>query len=266
MASATEQLQSLQERISQTSERSLLDVEMQKLYFTHSRGLLYVAYYGSSYNETYADFLQTICIPEIAEQLGELTIQGPDEGANGTRNWDFSGLVDSGVEFPRLNTFFVEPTEPDHHNQTIIGADYEEEGQIGHLLTQMPALQFLTVPSAPDADFFERGEHPLAILRVESGYDHQSFIANFSRSSCFPHLRMLDFGDYNQRYMEDYVQQCTPFADYEALFRSQAFRNISGRGFVLRNSVLSAVQLAELRRMQSSVPFYVIHCYGEYIR
>lgn len=266
MASAVEVLQSLQERISQTNERGLLDVETQKLYFTQSRGLLYVAYYGSSYDETYSDFLQTICIPEIAAQLGALTIQGPDEGANGTRNWDFTGLIDSGTNFPCLNTFFVEPTEPDHHNQTVIGADYEEEGQIGHLLTKMPALQSLTVPSAPEAGFFERAEHPLAILRVESGYDHQNFVANFSRSDCFPHLRMLDFGDYSQRYMVNYVQQCTPFADYEALFRSQAFRNITGRGFILRNSVLSAVQLAELRRMQSSVPFYVTHSYGEYIR
>ena len=262
MASVAEHLQRLQERIGLTNGRGPLDVETQKLYFTQSQGLFYVAYYGSDYD----DFLETICQPEVAVQLGALTIQGPDKGANGTRNWDFTALIESGTEFPCLNSLFVEPTEPGRHNQTIIGADYEEEGQIGRMLARMPALQSLTVPSAPDAGFFERAEHPLAILRVESGYDHQSFIANFSRSSCFPHLRLLDFGDYNQRYMEDYAQQCTPFADYQALFRSPAFRNITGQGFSLRNSVLAAAQLADLRQLHDQVPFYVIQSYGEYVR
>src|ERR1043165_4764398 len=124
-------------------------------------------------------------------------------GANGTRNWDFTPLVESSAVFPQPTSFFIEPSAPEHHNQTIIAKDYDEDGMIARLLTRFPRIESLTTPSAPNASFFEIGIRPLVYLRVDAGYDTQNFILNLSKSSCFPSLRLLDYGDYNERYMED---------------------------------------------------------------
>lgn len=163
-----------------------------------------------------------------------------------------------------MTTFFVEPTAPEHHNKSIVGVDYEEDGQIGSLLSLMPLLKVLTVPSAPDNSFFERAEHPLAVLRVDSGFSHQNFVRNFSKSTCFTQMKMLDFGDYNQRYMKNYPEECTPLLDYEELFKSQAFQRMNS--FHLRNSELTIEQLTELGQLRQEVSFYVIQAHGEYIR
>ncbi len=264
MASAEEQLFKLQQIISQTNDPQGPDEYTETVYFTQFQGLFHVEYYGSSYEGTYQSLLQTLCDPDVAGKLKSLAIRGPDEGANGTRNWDFTPLIEAQAEFSNLTTFFVEPTAPEHHNQSIIGVDYEEEGQISSLLSQMPSLKALTIPSAPDDSFFERPEHPLAVLRVDSGFSHQNFIHNFSKSTCFAQIKMLDFGDYNQRYMENYSEECTPLPDYEELFKSQAFQRMNC--FNLRNPGLTAEQLAQLAQIRQEVSFYVIQAHGEYIR
>lgn len=264
MTLAEEQLFELQQSIGRANDPQRTDEYVQKLYVMQLQELFYVEYYGSSYGDAYFDLLQTLCVPDVARALKSLAVRGPDEGTNGTRNWDFTPLIEAQAEFSNLTTFFVEPTAPEHHNQSIIGTDYEEEGQIGSLLDQMPLLKTLTVPSAPDRSFFERPEHSLAVLRVDSGYGHQSFVRNFSRSCCFTQLRMLDFGDYNQRYMENYLEECTPLSDYEELFKSQAFQRMNRLN--LRNPNLTDEQLAQLRQLRQKVSFYVIQAHGEYIR
>jgi hypothetical protein len=121
------------------------------------------------------------------------------------------------------------------------------------------------VPSAPDETFFGIGHWPLKYLRVDSGYDTQNFILNFSRSHCFPELRTIDFGDYNQRYIEDYLVGCTPLQHFEQLFRSKAFSGVAR--FVLRNSILSLEQVAELHKLKKECQFMVIQTpHGEYVR
>ncbi|MBV9849987.1 MAG: hypothetical protein JO250_09980 [Armatimonadetes bacterium] len=264
MTSVLEQLQELQQSICDTNAPDASPEHTEKLYFLQSHGLFHIEFYGVPGEAAYTECLHVLCAADVAAQLCSITLRGPDEGANGTRNWDLTAMVEAGTEFPHLKAFFVESMSPEHHNQSIIGADYEEAGQISHLLVKMPAIESLTVPSAPDAGFFQRGTRPLSFLRVESGYDHQNFILNLGHSDCFPGLRMLDFGDFSQRYMDDYQQHCTPFNHYEQLFQSQAFTSV--RGFNLRNSVLSADQLARLRRLRPKVQFYVVQTYGEYIR
>ncbi len=208
------------------------------------------------FDESFEEFVRALCLPEVAEQIGTLVFWGPDEGANGTKNWDFSRLLVSEVVFSNLKSLFVEPDSPEDHNHSIIARDYDEDGQIAGLLKKAPQLQSLTVPSAPDASFFEVGTHPLTYLRVETGYDTQNFILNFSQSSCLPLLRTLDFGDYNQRYFEEYPCGCTIFEHYKQLSRSKAFAGVGQ--FVLRSSILSAEQLAQLQRLRKDCQFMVI--------
>ena len=255
-------LSELQRAIAGGDFPTLLDQEVSKLYFAEIQGLLHVEYYGPHWNEPGEPFdclIDLLCDAGAAAGIRSLTFRGPDEGANGTRNWDFTGLLASDVIFPNLTTFCVEPTQPEHHNQTILAEVYEEEGMIGRLLDRMPALESLTVPSAPDCSFFTRPRHPLRRLRVDTGYDHQDFIRNLSASSCFPHLELLDFGDYNQRYMEDYMDRCTRFEDYRELARSRGFESV--RLFILRNASLSAEQWSEL----GLAAVRAIQCHGNYV-
>ena len=59
-----------------------------------------VDFWGEAHQESFAELLQALRTPEVAAELRSLTIRGPDEGANGTRNWDLGLLVGKGVQFP----------------------------------------------------------------------------------------------------------------------------------------------------------------------
>jgi hypothetical protein len=258
-------LQALQRAIAGADYPTLLDQEIDRLYFAEVQGLLHVEFYGQVWDEPgepFALLLDLLCDVEVAASLRALSFRGPDEGANGTRNWDFTRLLATDTTFPNLTSLYVEPTQPEHHNHSIIAEVYEEEGMIGRLLDRMPALQSLTVPSAPDASFFTRGVRPLNRLRVESGYDHQDFIRNLSRSTCFPELVVLDFGDYSQRYMDDYPERCTPFGDYVELLRSPAGRSI--RLLILRNTAFTPDQFTSLCALGSVGTLRAIQCHGDY--
>lgn len=264
MTSVQEQLQRLQQSVSDRSDPEVSDEYAEKVYFVESHGLFHVDFYGSPFEESYEEFLQTLCASNIAAHLRSVSLRGPDEGANGTRNWDLTQIIQSEAVFPRLTSFFIELTAPEHHNQTIIGCDYDEDGQIARLIAKTPVLQSLTVPSAPNADFFAGQTGPLTNLRVESGYNHQNFMRNLSQSSRFPGLRLLDFGDFSQRYLENYAEQCTPFDDYRQLFQSQAFATV--KKFTLRNSALAPEQLRELHALRKDLQFFTIQTHGEYVR
>lgn len=190
-----------------------------RLFFAEAGGLLHVEYFGDWGDDAFTEVLNAVAHPEVAERLAVLHFDGPDEGANGTRTWDFSQLLAMDVVFPRMTSFRVAWQRPGEHNYPILGNGYEEGGMIARLLDRMPHLGELTVPSAPDASFFDRPAHPLAYLTVATGYDHQNFILNLSKSTCFPKLLRLDFSDYTQTY-HAYPESCVPFDQYIALFQS----------------------------------------------
>jgi hypothetical protein len=191
--------------------------EYDRVLFAEVGGLLHVEYYGDWCEEPLEATLEMLARPEVAERLAVLHFDGPDEGANGSRAWDFNPLLATDALFPRLTTFRVAWQRPGDHNYPVIG--YDEEGTVARLLDRLPNLKDLTVPSAPDAAFFDRPAHPLAYLRVATGYDHQNFILNLSQSRCFPNLFRFDFADYDQVY-HDYPEACVPFDHYRALFQS----------------------------------------------
>ncbi len=259
-ASRLSQLQS--SLIGCNSNDEMLDTS-EKLLFCSMGEALHVEFYGLTFGSFFEKFVETLCAPDVAACVGALVFDGPDEGANGTRGWEFESLLQRAVQFPRLQTLEIVPSTPDQHNTTIVGF-YEEDGQIARFVALAPDLKHLTVPSAPDATFFQIGAHSLQTLRVESGFDTQNFIFNLSQSNNFGQLRALDFGDYSQTYMENYQDYCTPFEHYEQLFRSQAFATI--RRFTLRNSILSEAQLKHLAQLKSDCAFMAIQCSGAYVR
>lgn len=255
MQEALELLTNLQRRI-------VIDVDLtdpfhhyNRLLFMEIGGLLHVEFYGESYDEPFTDVLEVISHPAVAERLAVIHFDGPDEGANGTKDWDFSPLLESDIVFSKLTSFRVALYRQGDHNHSILegGTGYEENGIAARLLDRMPNLRSLTIPSAPDATFFNRPPHPLAYLAIDTGYDHQDFILNLSRAICFPGLFRFDFGDYNEWYMEEYPIGCVPFEHYLALFQSPSFA--STRVFALRNAPLSDTQIQQLKAMKPRFSF-----------
>jgi hypothetical protein len=214
MASAVDRLTELQREISQENDDWDSD-NPERLLFSEHGGLLYVEYYGPGMMMKYIVF-EALCLPEVASRMRSLTFRGPDQGSNGTKFWNFDALLERRPSFPELKKLVIEPSPLEYHNYTVIGGpSFMDDGQLKEWLVRAPQLEHLTTPSAPNAQFFEVGPHPLAELRVEAGYDAQNFILHLSRASresSFPYLRDLDFGEVRYHPREDWNATRTPHA------------------------------------------------------
>jgi hypothetical protein len=222
-----------------------------RLALVHSAVGVLVDFFGSPFDEPYFKLCRNLVLPSVAPCLASLSLRSPDEGANGTCNWDLSYLAESDATFPSLKHLSVRQNAPGDHNRVIIAADYDEAGSIAAVLRKAPALDTLVVPSAPDKSFFAPHGHPLRYLSVDAGYDTQAFIANLAASGGFPNLKSFEFGEFNETYLEDFSARCTPFTDYRRLFTSATFHPV--RNFVWRNPVASAGEIAELRALRPRV-------------
>jgi hypothetical protein len=222
--------------------------DMERLSFFERVGLFHVEYYGLHYDDYPLPVFETLGLPDVAPYLGSLSFRGPDVGGNGTKAWDFTPLLEREVCLSELRTLDIELSEIGRQNQVIVaGMGYEEGGQLAGWLDLAPKLRRLTTPSAPNAAFFERADHSLQWLRVDAGYDHQEFILNLSRSSCFEYLQ-LDFGEVSTYDRDLWEQNSTPFEHYEALFRSQTVTLLSP--LIIRNPNLTGEQLAALKALR----------------
>lgn len=246
----------LQRDIADGADPDADPAHLERLCVTDVSGQIHVDFFGDPSGDAFQELLAALTVREVAEWLTSIGFRGPDEGANGTRNWDLTSLADADVVFPRLRSLSIEQGKPADHNRTIVARVYDEEGVLARLLVAAPMLESLVTPSAPNADFFDVPYRPLSFLSVDAGYDHQGFIGNLSRASCFPELRSLGFGEYNETYMEDYAQQVTPFTDYQGLFASPAF--VPVRRFEWRNPACSAEQISQLKAMDPTRSMLVV--------
>lgn len=263
MIEIIEQLTSLQKKLEYKNQErfSNLDENQETLVFSKTHdGFLKIYYYGTDSREEVFLFLSN---QEYAKQIRSLRFDSPDEGANGTNNFDFSTLTESNAIFPNLRNFAVKLTQLEDHNGTIIGDIYEEDGQVAKLIKKMPNLLSLQIPSAPNSDFFDFVNHPLELLTVQTGFDHQNFILNFSESTYFPKLRYLDFTDYQETYVENWQNECVPFDHFVKLFSSSAFDSI--RLIILRNVNLTTEQIAELKSLRKNISFRLIKTSSNYV-
>jgi hypothetical protein len=262
----TYQLEQLQHKLSAPAEGYLDSTLYARLSVIAFDGLLHVDFFGSPFNQAYHELCRALAHPAVAERLASIVLRGPDEGANGTCNWNLSVLVVEDITYPALKLFSIQQNGPADHNRMIVAADFDEAGILGQLLQRAPVLDTLIAPSAPDASFFTIRDHPLRYLNVDAGYDTQHFIGNLAHSTCFPSLQHLEFGDYHETYLDAFPQGCTSFSEYEQLFRSQVATNL--RSLTLRNPICSAQELAALRSLQSArnLQFKVVRFSCEYFR
>jgi hypothetical protein len=77
-------------------------------------------------------------------------------------------------------------------------------------------------------------------------------------------LKHFQFGEFNETYMKDYLENITPFAHYRDLFTSNSFRNI--KLFIWENPVCSNEELLEIKKIMKEIQFLVIRWSSEWIR
>jgi hypothetical protein len=172
-------------------------------------------------------------------------------------------LLDADVTFPILRSLVVRPTEPDHHNASLIvheGTIMDEGGDIARLVAKMPYLTELTVPNAPDESFFVQALPYLKSLRIGGNYNTQHFIANLARAGNLPSLTSLDFTESTELQMtwrkerdDEYV---TSTAAYTALLESSVGAQL--KVLCLRNTRLSLAELQALQAIRPALQFMVI--------
>ncbi|QEI06234.1 hypothetical protein FXN63_10575 [Pigmentiphaga aceris] len=227
------------------------------------RNGLHVEYFGGTWGDELDMTLACLARQDVADVISSLAFSGPDEGANGTREWTLEPLLRANVSFPILRSLYIRPTEPDHHNSSLISHDgsiMDEGGDIARLVAKMPFLTEMTVPNAPDASFFQQALPHLKTLRIGGNFNTQNFIRNLAGASNLPSLTSLDFTESTELQMtwakdrEDaYV---TSFDAYEQLFKSPIGEQL--KVLVLRNTRLSREELEHLQSLRKKLQFMVI--------
>jgi hypothetical protein len=258
MATIDEQIEALRERIIQSNEPDARFEDSARLAINRIGRLYDLFFYGDPYPEenAIADFYATVGSPEIAPCIRAIVLHGPDEGCNGTRNWDLEPLLAQDPQFDRLELFTVERTQPGHYNTSIVGEIYDEDGVLGRLLARMPNLRLLTSPSAPGKNFFEVGAHPLEVLCVDPGYDTRGFIGNLARSELLSGLRVLDWGEYRQTEVDDLRSECTPLDEYRDLLAAPGMADVE---FTWRDPACTPEEIRDLQALRPQQPIHVIH-------
>lgn len=263
MPKIAEQLESLRQRIADTNEPDTGPDYLERVAITPTGGVFHLDYHGDPAGDGFGDLLQTLALPDIAPCIRSIVLRGPDEGANGTRNWDIEPLLATDATFPQLKMFSIQLNQPADHNRSIVGADYEEDGMLARLIAKAPGIEELTAPSAPSAAFFEVGSRPIRLLNIDAGYNTQDFILNLAKSSCFPNLQCLQWGEYHETYIEDYLANCTPLEHYRELFRSTAFASV--RSFLWRNPTCTDEEIRELKAMTPALQLLVVRDSSRYV-
>lgn len=224
-------------------------------------GMLAVDYYGSEY-AGWDEFETALARPGIADHIGQLRIHGPDQGANGLKDWNFSGLIAAAPRFARLVDFQIGISDPGDHNQACVVDD-----QLPALLALMPALRNLVLPQSPEPAFFDLAMPDLKTIRTGGDFRTRGFIRALAGATNLPALVFVDFTDSLAPFMEQEPQppewDSTPFADYEALFDSPIMDRFWG--LRLRNARLTEAQYRALQARRPKCQFSIVlappHCY-----
>jgi uncharacterized protein (TIGR02996 family) len=192
--------------------------------------------------ERIRDVCQFIASAEIAPAVRSLYLW-TTAAANGTADIGLDGYVSGDGQFSNLKQFGTNFSNED--GECIIASNewgrvYDEAGLIAKFLAKCPVAEELTLPSAPNHEFFSIGVRPIRKLHVKAGYATQDFILNLSRSDCFPHLETLIYEEYDLR------EGGTPVNHFAELLRSRALKNVKSLEIGC-----SSLREAELRRLRA---------------
>lgn len=256
MLTIKDKLESLQKRIANYNESDTPVDYLQHLTVTQTGSTFNLEFYGDCFDDSYYDLLNTVATPDISTSICSLIFRGFDRGANGTHNWDIEPLIKTDARYINLKTFSIQLNKPTDRNRSIVATNYDEDGVIARLISKSPQIQELTVPSAPNSAFFNVGKRPISFLSIDAGYDTQNFISNLANSSCFPDLKYLEWGEYNETYINDYLSHCTTIQNYKELFQSKAFASV--KYFVWRNPVCTDSELKELKKLRPDLRFFTV--------
>jgi hypothetical protein len=261
-----EQFKLLQRQIEE-DQSQWAEIDREWLMVSEMDGHLSIDFYASPFGEHFEHLLNLLSRAEIASQVRHLVFHSPiDDGANGTRCWDFSALLDTSVVFPNLVRLWIEQYNTGDHNHPIIGTrtTYEERGLLARWLSKAPRLASLSAPSAPNMAFFERSIHPLHELNIQAGYDTEEFVLNFTQSTCFPELWLFEYQDYNEDYVDSHGYNHTPLSHFQGLFQSPAFDSV--RHFVWHNPIFTMEELSSLKVLRPRLAFKIARFSSEYLR
>jgi uncharacterized protein (TIGR02996 family) len=199
--------------------------------------------------EDVGHLLRLLARKEIAPLLHSLLIDGHEDRGypNGTLEINFTELFAFNACFANLIAFATQRNEG-----VIIRGYWSREDKpktLTQLLNHAPLLESLTLPSAPEDEFFVGDPHPLRELRIHAGYDHRDFILNLSRSERFPQLRSLEFQDFCEEELDDWEEMATPSQHYAALLRSPVGRSLGK--MVFTQVQLTDQEIASLMAIRS---------------
>lgn len=249
-------LVALRKRVADRNHPKLRPEFVERISITPSADTFDLQFYGDCFEENYSDLIDVLAEPNVASRIRSLVLDGPDEGANGTQNWDIEALLADNTFFPRMELFSVRQRRLGDHNRPVVASVYDEDGVLAKLIEKAPMIQSITVPSAPNANFFSVGDRPIRFMSIDAGYDTQEFILNLASSTAFKRLQCLEWGEYSETYIDDYQDSCTPFDHYMQLFRSDAFDSVSR--FVWRNPICTENEIAELKILRPNLQFLIV--------
>ena len=108
-----------------------------------------------TFSELYLEFTEALILPENSNKIKKLFLHSTDSGCNGTNSWYLEYLTEG--FYPLLEVFEIQRNKPTQHNSNIIEGNniYQESGVIADFCKKMPKLKSLTIPSAPEKNFFE---------------------------------------------------------------------------------------------------------------
>lgn len=131
------------------------------------------------------------------DKIHSLHFSNYDVGANGTRDWNFTRLIESEAVFQNLISFKVQLYLRGDHNTPIItqNQDYSFDNSVTQLLKKMPNIYKFEVPTPADERLFEVVFSNLKRITVQSNYTHGNFIKNLAKSPILSQLDSLDFTD-----------------------------------------------------------------------
>jgi hypothetical protein len=242
---------------------------------------LHVQYDGEVWEDAFE--IALTAISKAAPDIVSLKFIGDDEGANGLRTHEFASLLATNATFPNLLELFIRPSDVGNHNFCDV-----DENQLPALIARCPNLESLTLPHAPEPEFFKIQLNNLRYLRIGMGWQLYDFINNLAKSSNLPNLTVLDFSDSisvfeatlpkgepvkpiifaGTRPEPRYDDSYTSFSAYIALFESKAL-NV----FHLRNAYLTEAEFLQLEKLRPDLQFslsieaphvYVSHWQGKF--
>lgn len=217
------------------------------------------------YNFSFCALLDLLSEQKYADKVVSLIFDSPDEGANGINDWNFTRLINTDVNFPNLEEFKVKLTELGDHNASLINYD-DEDSVITKLVTKMPSLVHLVIPSTPDDTFFSIVHRSLQTMVVQASWGSQNFLGCLAKSQHFPALYSLDYAEPLNTFGDLAQDNYTSVETYKQLFTSPLFSQHPHFHFKLRNSILTRQQLFEIQAINPKVQFlYIESQAGKYV-